>query len=123
MDEAAILVRAVPADGDLGAARLLRAAVEVFVSSACRLPVTEPGATLSFGALFYGLGADIARAEQAGLARQEIRKMVAPARDLFARSPFVRRAQVWPRATRGTLKPSSRWCPRPTGRPRGRSRG
>jgi SAM-dependent methyltransferase len=96
VEEGAIVVRAVPADGDLGAAGLLGAAVEVFVSSASRLTAAEPGATLRFGALFYALGADIARAEHAGLTRQQIREMVAPVRDLFARSPFVRRAQAWP---------------------------
>jgi hypothetical protein len=96
-EEEAIVVRAVQADGSLGAARLLQATVEVFVSSAPRLKATELGANLSFGALFYGLGADIARAELAGLTRQEIREMVAPVREIFARSPFVRRAQVWPR--------------------------
>jgi SAM-dependent methyltransferase len=90
-------MRAVQADGDRGAARLLGAAVEAFVSLASRLRATEPGAHLSFGALFYGLGADIARAEQAGLTREEIRLMVAPVREIFAQSPFVRRAQAWPR--------------------------
>ena len=97
VEEGAILMRAAQADGDQGAARLLHATVKAFVSSASRLRVTEPGANLSFGALFYGLGADIVRAEQAGLTRQEIREMVAPVREIFARSPFVRRAQAWPR--------------------------
>jgi hypothetical protein len=97
-------VSVVQADGDLGAARMLCAAVEAFVSSASRLTVTEPGAHLRFGALFYGLGADIARAEQAGLTREQIREMVAPVRDLFARSPFVRRAQAWPRGYPGDFE-------------------
>ena len=104
MDGGAIVVRAVQADGDLGAAGLLCAAVEAFVSSASRLKVTEPGANLRFGALFYGLGADIARAEQAGLTRAEIREMVAPVREMLARSPFVRRAQVWPRGYSGDFE-------------------
>jgi hypothetical protein len=104
VDQAAIVVRAVPADGDQGAASLLRAAVEAFVSSASRLTTAEPGATLRFGALLYGLGADIARAEHAGLSRAEIREMVAPAREIFARSPFVRRAQVWPRGYPGDFE-------------------
>ena len=91
-------------DGYLGAASLLHATVEVFVSSASRLRVTEPGADLRFGALFYGLGAEIARAEQAGLTREEIRQMVAPVHEIFARSPFVRRAQVWPRGYPGDFE-------------------
>jgi hypothetical protein len=103
-EQGAIIVRAVQADGDLGAARLLHQTVEVFVSWASRLRVTEPGAQLSFGALLYGLGADIARAEQAGLTRQEIREMVAPVRELFARSPFVRRARAWPRGYPGDFE-------------------
>jgi SAM-dependent methyltransferase len=89
-------MRAVQADG-MGAARLLGAAVEAFVSSASRLRATEPGANLSFGAMFYGLGAGITRAEQAGLTREEIREIVAPVREIFAQSPFVRRAQAWPK--------------------------
>ncbi len=96
VEEGAIAVRAVQADGDPCAARMLCAAVEAFVSSASRLRVTDPGAHLSFGAMFYGLGADIARAEHAGLSRQEIREIVAPVREIFARSPFVRRAQARP---------------------------
>jgi len=90
-------MRAVQADGDLGAARLLCAAIEAFVSSACRLTAAEPGAHLIFGAMSYVLGAEIARAEQAGLTREEIREIVAPVREIFAQSPFVRRAQARPR--------------------------
>ena len=94
----------VQADGYLGAAKLLHATVEVFVSSASRLSVTEPGANLRFGAMYYGLGAEIARAEHTGLAREEIRGIVAPVREIFARSPFVRRAQVWPRGYPGDFE-------------------
>jgi hypothetical protein len=103
VEEGAILMSAVQvqADGYLGAAKLLGVTVRSFVSSASRLRVTEPGANLAFGALYYGLGAEIARAEHAGLARAEIREMVAPVREIFARSPFVRRAQVWPRGYPG----------------------
>jgi hypothetical protein len=90
-------MRAVQADGDRGAARLLGAAVEAFVSSASRLKAAEPGAHLSFGAMLDGLGAGIARAEQAGLTREEIREIVAPVREIFAQSPFVRRAQARPK--------------------------
>jgi hypothetical protein len=106
VEEGAILVSAVQvqADGYLGAAKLLHAAVKSFVSSAPRLRVTEPGANLRFGALYYGLGADIARAEHAGLTREEIREIVAPVREIFARSPFVRRAQVWPRGYPGDFE-------------------
>jgi hypothetical protein len=93
----------VQADGSLGAAKLLHATVRSFVSSASRLRVTEPGANLAFGAMYYGLGADIARAEHAGLTREGIRAMVAPVGEIFARSPFVRRAQVWPRGYPGGL--------------------
>jgi hypothetical protein len=49
----------VQADGYLGAAKLLDATVKAFVSSASRLRVTEPGAYLTFGAMYYGLGAGI----------------------------------------------------------------
>jgi SAM-dependent methyltransferase len=94
----------VQADGYLGAAKLLHATVEVFVSSAPRLRVTEPGAYLSFGAMYYGLGAEIARAEHAGLTQEQIREIVAPVREIFARSPFVRRAQVWPRGYPGDFE-------------------
>ena len=94
----------IQADGYLGAAKLLHATVEVFVSSASRLSVTEPGANLRFGAMYYGLGAEIARAEHTGLAREEIRGIVAPVREIFARSPFVRRAQVWPRGYPGDFE-------------------
>ena len=94
----------VQADGYLGAAKLLRATVRSFVSSASRLRVTEPGANLAFGAMYYGLGAEIARAEHAGLTREQIREMVAPVREIFARSPFVRRAQAWPRGYPGDFE-------------------
>lgn len=47
---------AVQVDGYLGAAKLLHATVNVFVSSASRLKVTEPGANLTFGAMYYGPG-------------------------------------------------------------------
>jgi extracellular factor (EF) 3-hydroxypalmitic acid methyl ester biosynthesis protein len=106
VEEGAILVTAVQvqADGYLGAAKMLRATVEVFVSSAYRLRVTEPGAHLRFGAMYYGLGAEIACAEHAGLTRAEIREIVAPVREIFARSPFVRRAQVWPRGYPGDFE-------------------
>ncbi len=106
VEEGVILVNAVQvqADGYLGAAKLLHATVEVFVSSASRLSVTEPGANLRFGAMYYGLGAEIARAEHTGLAREEIREIVAPVREIFARSPFVRRAQVWPRGYPGDFE-------------------
>jgi hypothetical protein len=106
VEEGAILVSAVQiqADGYLGAATLLHATVKAFVSSASRLRVTDPGANLSFGALFYGLGAEIARAEHAGLTREQIREIVAPVREIFARSPFVRRAQVWPRGYPGDFE-------------------
>ena len=113
----------VQADGYLGAATLLRATVKAFVSSASRLRATEAGAYMRFGAMYYGLGAEIALAEHTGLTREQIREMVAPVREIFARSPFVRRAQVWPRGYLGDLRPSSRWCPRPTGHPRGRLTG
>lgn len=88
----------------LGNAKLLSATVESFVSSASRLSVTEPDANLTFGTMYYGLGAEIARAEQAGLTRDEIREIVAPIREIFARSPFVRRAQVWPRGYQGDFE-------------------
>jgi extracellular factor (EF) 3-hydroxypalmitic acid methyl ester biosynthesis protein len=106
VEEGAILMSAVQvqADGCLRAAKLLGATVRSFVSSASRLRVTEPGANLAFGAMYYGLGADIARAEHAGLTREEIREMVAPVREIFARSPFVRRAQVWPRGYPGDFE-------------------
>jgi len=106
VEEVAILVSAVQiqADGYLGAAKLLHATIKSFVSSASRLRVTEPGTNLAFGAMYYGLGAEIARAEQAGLTREEIREMVAPVREIFARSPFVRRAQVWPRGYPGDFE-------------------
>jgi hypothetical protein len=94
----------VHADGYLGAAKLLQQTVTMFVSSASRLTVAEPGAYLRFGALYYSLGAEIARAEHAGLTREQIREMVAPVRELFARSPFVRRAQVWPRGYPGDFE-------------------
>jgi SAM-dependent methyltransferase len=105
-EEGAILVTAVQvqADSYLGAAKLLHATVRVFVSSASRLSVTEPGANLSFGAMYYSLGAEIARAEHAGLTREDIREIVAPVREIFARSPFVRRAQVWPRGYPGDFE-------------------
>ena len=120
-EEGAFLVSAaqVQADGCLGAAKLLGATVRSFVLSASRLRAAEPGANLAFGAMYYGLGAEIARAEHAGLTREQIREMVAPVREIFARSPFVRRAQAWPRGYPGTSRPSSSWCPRPTGHPRG----
>lgn len=94
----------VQADGYLGAAKLLQETVKAFVSSASRLKATEPGAYLRFGAMYYGLGADIARAEQAGLTREQIPKMVAPVREIFARPPFVRRAQIWPRGYPGDFE-------------------
>jgi SAM-dependent methyltransferase len=97
VEQGAILMSAAQADGNAGAARLLGAAVETFVSSTSRLKAAEPGAHLIFGAMVYGLGAGITRAEHAGLTRQEIREMVAPAREIFAQSPFVQRAQAWPR--------------------------
>ena len=125
VEEVAILVSAVQiqADGYLCAAKLLHATIKSFVSSASRLRVTEPGINLAFGAMYYGLGAEIACAEQAGLTREEIREMVAPVREIFARSPFVWRAQVWPRGYPGDWRPSSSLCPRPTGRPRERLPG
>jgi hypothetical protein len=91
-------------DGYLGAGKLLHATVKEFVSSASRLRVTEPGAYLRFGAMYYGLGAEIARAEEAGLTREQIREIAAPVREIFARSPFVRRAQVWPRGYPGDFE-------------------
>jgi hypothetical protein len=94
----------VQADGFLGAAKLLGATVRSFVSSASRLRVAEPGANLAFGAMYYGLGAEIARAEHAGLTREQIREMAAPVGEIFARSPFVRRAQVWPRGYPGDFE-------------------
>ena len=94
----------VQADGYLVAAKLLHATIKSFVSSASELRVAEPGANLAFGALYYRLGADIARAEHSGLTREQIREMVAPVREIFARSPVVRRAQVWPRGYPGDFK-------------------
>jgi extracellular factor (EF) 3-hydroxypalmitic acid methyl ester biosynthesis protein len=106
VEEGAIPVTAVQvqADGYLGAATLLRATVKAFVSSASRLRATEAGAYMRIGAMYYGLGAEIARAEHAGLTREQIRVMVAPVREIFARSPFVRRAQVWPRGYPGDFE-------------------
>ena len=75
VEEVAILVSAVQiqADGYLGLLpKPLHATIKSFVSSASRLRVTEPGTNLAFGAMYYGLGAEIARAEQAGLTREEI---------------------------------------------------
>jgi hypothetical protein len=72
--------------------------------------------------MYYGLGAEIARAEQAALTPEQIREMVAPVREIFARSPFVRRAQIWPRSYPGDFETIEQVCPRPTGRPRARLR-
>ena len=54
--------------------------------------------------MYYGLGAGIARVEHAGLTRVQVREMVAPVREIFARSPFVRRAQLWPRGYPGDFE-------------------
>jgi extracellular factor (EF) 3-hydroxypalmitic acid methyl ester biosynthesis protein len=87
----------------------LRRAVKAFISL--------DGAPAGYGELYRGVALGIRRmaaaireCEEAGVAPQEIREHLAPARILHHRSPFVARAQDWPRGYPGDFETIEYLC-------------
>lgn len=65
----------------------------------------------------HRLCAAIVECEDAGFSREEIVDVLAPVRDIHARSPFVKRLQEWPRGYPGDFETVEYLCAGPKGRP------
>ena len=75
--------------------------VDRLIEYACRPNAGHAAGLCGAGELMNGLAAAILACESDGVPGRRIGEIVAPARDIHGRSPFVRRMQTWPRGYPG----------------------
>jgi extracellular factor (EF) 3-hydroxypalmitic acid methyl ester biosynthesis protein len=84
----------------------LRASAESTVRAARDFDPAGANPLLTVAAPLYALGAAISDCERHKVTTSSILDIVAPARELYGQSPFVRRLQEWPRGCPGDFEAS-----------------
>jgi SAM-dependent methyltransferase len=86
------------------AARALTGACRRLVSLPERVPSQSAHAFHQVVSLIHGICEALVACETAGVDNAELRRIVGPAREVHARSPFIKRLQEWPRGYPGDFE-------------------